>query len=136
MGGAEVASTMGVGDLSSSPGRRVLVVDDEVLVAMLITDMLEDLGHQVIGPAHDLDDGLALAKAGGFDCAILDISLNGKSSMPIADTLRQRGLPFMFASGYPPNPDETGFEGVPLLQKPFDMRQVEEALEHETFRAG
>ena len=66
---------------------------------------------------------------------VLDISLNGKSSMPIADALRQRGLPFMFASGYPPNPDEAGFKGVPLLQKPFDMRQVEAALEHETFRA-
>jgi CheY-like chemotaxis protein len=112
------------------------VVDDEVLVAMLITDMLEDLGHQVVGPAHDLENGLALAKAGALDCAILDISLNGKSSMPIADALRQRGLPFMFASGYPPNPDEVGFKGVPLLQKPFDIRQVEAALEHETFRAG
>jgi CheY-like chemotaxis protein len=107
-----------------------------VLVAMLITDMLENLGHQVVGPAHDLDDGLALATGGGFDCAILDISLNGKSSMPIADALRQRGLPFMFASGYPPSPDENGFKGIPLLQKPFDMRQVEAALEHETFRTG
>jgi len=114
----------------------VLVVDDEVLVAMLITDMLEDLGHQVVGPAHDLNEGLALATTGAIDCAILDISLNGKSSMPIADALRQRGLPFMFASGYPPSPDEEGFKGVPLLQKPFDMRQVEEALEHETFRVG
>ena len=122
--------------MANAPGRRVLVVDDEVLVAMLITDMLENLGHQVVGPAHDLEDGLALANAGGFDCAILDISLNGKSSMPIADALRQRGLPFMFASGYPPNPDENGFKGIPLLQKPFDMRQVEAALEHETFRAG
>ena len=112
------------------------MVDDEVLVAMLITDMLEDLGHQVVGPAHDLEEGLALANAGGFDCAILDISLNGQSSMPIADALRQRGLPFMFASGYPPNPNDDRFKGVPLLQKPFNMKQVEDALDHEAFRAG
>jgi len=103
---------------------------------MLITDMLEDLGHQVVGPAHDLDEGLSLATAGAFDCAILDISLNGQSSTPIADLLRQRGVPFMFASGYPPNPDDDAFRGVPLLQKPFNLKQVEDALEHEAFRAG
>ena len=122
--------------MSSSPGRRVLVVDDEVLVAMLITDMLEDLGHQVVGPAHDLEEGLSLAKTEALDCAILDISLNGRSSMPIAELLRERGVPFMFASGYPPDPNETGYRGVPLLQKPFNLKQVEDALEHEAFRAG
>jgi CheY-like chemotaxis protein len=122
--------------LSSSPGRRVLVVDDEVLVAMLITDMLEDLGHEVVGPAHTLDDGLALAKAGAFDCAILDISLNGRSSTPIAEFLQEAGIPFMFASGYPAGADENGFAGVPLLQKPFNMRQVEETLEQVGARAA
>ncbi len=114
----------------------MLVVDDEVLVAMLITDMLEDLGHQVIGPAHTLDDGLTLAKGGAFDCAILDISLNGRSSMPIAESLRDQGIPFMFASGYPPGANETGFHGVPLLQKPFNLRQVEETLERVGARAA
>ena len=122
--------------MSSAPGRRVLVVDDEVLVAMLITDMLEDLGHAVVGPAHDLDEGLSLAKTGDFDCAILDISLNGRSSTPIANALRERGVPFMFASGYAPNPDDDAFRGVPLLQKPFNMKQVEDALAHEALRAG
>ena len=122
--------------MGDSPGLRVLVVDDEVLVAMLITDMLEDLGHQVVGPAHDLEEGLALAKTDGLDCAILDISLNGRSSMPIADLLRERGVPFMFASGYPPDPNETGYRGVPLLQKPFNLKRVEDALEHEAFRAS
>jgi CheY-like chemotaxis protein len=101
---------------------------------MLITDMLEDLGHQVVGPAHDLKEGLNLAATGAFDCAILDISLNGRSSMPIADALRARGVPFMFASGYPPDPGDASFRGVPLLQKPFNMKQVEEALDHEAFR--
>ena len=124
-----------LGGLSDSPGRRVLVVDDEVLVAMLITDMLEDLGHEVVGPAHDLEEGLALARTDALDCAILDISLNGRSSMPIADLLRQRGVPFMFASSYPPDPNETGYRGVPLLQKPFNLKQVEDALDHEAFRA-
>ena len=114
----------------------MLVVDDEVLVAMLITDMLEDLGHAVVGPAHDLDEGLSLAKTGDFDCAILDISLNGRSSTPIANALRERGVPFMFASGYAPNPDDDAFRGVPLLQKPFNMKQVEDALAHEALRAG
>ena len=112
------------------------MVDDEVLVAMLITDMLEDLGHEVVGPAHDLEEGLKLANAGAFDCAILDISLNGRSSTPIAEVLQARGTPFMFASGYPPNPDDAGFRGVPLLQKPFNMKQVEDALERTVLRAG
>jgi len=121
--------------LGIAPVRRVLVVDDEVLVAMLITDMLEDLGHQVIGPAHDLNEGLTLARTGVFDCAILDISLNGRSSAPIAEALRERGVPFMFASGYPPDPDDAQFRGVPLLQKPFNLRQVEDALANEALRA-
>ena len=103
---------------------------------MLITDMLEDLGHEVVGPAHDLNEGLALAESGGFDCAILDISLNGRSSMPIADALRKRGVPFMFASGYPPDPEDSGYKGVPLLQKPFNLKQVEDALDHASLRAG
>ena len=136
MSGAGVAPLREWGDLGGSPGRRILVVDDEVLVAMLITDMLETLGHEVVGPAHDLEEGLALAGAGVIDCAILDITLHGRSSMPIADALRQRGVPFMFASGYPPSPNETGFQGVQLLQKPFDVRQVEAALEHESLRTG
>ena len=114
----------------------MLVVDDEVLVAMLITDMLEDLGHQVVGPAHELEEGLKLANAGAFDCAILDISLNGRSSAPIAEVLTAKKIPFMFASGYPPNPDEIGFHGVPLLQKPFNMKQVEETLEQAVLRGG
>jgi CheY-like chemotaxis protein len=114
--------------MSRLQGLRVLVVEDEPVVAMCLEDMLDALGCETIGPASRLADGLALAAGGDFDAAILDINLGGERSTPIAETLRTRGVPFAFASGYG-NPPEGFGDGVPMLEKPYREAQVAAALE-------
>ncbi|WP_137863527.1 MULTISPECIES: response regulator [unclassified Sphingomonas] len=108
-------------------GLRVLVVEDEPVVAMYLEDLLDALGCETIGPASRLVDGLALAEGGGFDVAILDINLGGERSTPIAEALRARGLPFAFASGYGAPPEGFG-ENVPMIEKPYREAQVAGAL--------
>jgi DNA-binding response OmpR family regulator len=75
-------------------GLRVLVVEDEMMVSMLIEDMLEDLGCTVVGPAARLDEALALARDTEIDCAVLDVNLGGQPIFPLADYLREKGAPF------------------------------------------
>src|SRR3954465_926104 len=84
----------GVLQMSASPsltGLRVLVVEDEMMVSMLIEDMLLDLGCTVVGPASRLDEALVLAKDSELDCAVLDVNLGGQPIFPVADVLRARG---------------------------------------------
>ncbi len=112
-------------------GLRVLVVEDEMMVSMLIEDMLGDLGCHVVGPAARLDEALSLAENAELDCAVLDVNLGGQSTFPVADLLREKGAPFAFATGY----GDAGLREVdrasPVLQKPFrevDLRRVLESL--------
>lgn len=114
--------------MSLFQGLCVLVVEDEPVVAMYLEDLLEALGCETIGPASRLADGLALAEEGGFDIAILDINLGGERSTPIAEALRERGVPFAFASGYGSPPEGFG-ETVPMIEKPYREAQVADALE-------
>lgn len=108
-------------------GLRVLVVEDEPVVAMCLEDILEGLGCVTIGPASRLAEGLALARAGGLDAAILDINLGGERSTAIAETLRGDSVPFAFASGYGAPPE--GFaENTPLIEKPYREADVVAAL--------
>ena len=100
-------------------GLRVLVVEDEMMVSMLIEDMLEDLGCKVVGPASRLDEALALAKEAELDCAVLDVNLGGQSIFPLADFLRAKGAPFAFATGYGDAGLRDVDKGSPVLQKPF-----------------
>jgi DNA-binding response OmpR family regulator len=79
---------------SSLSGRRVLVVEDEIMVAWLLEDMLTNLGCTVVGPAARIDQALALIDAEGFDAAVLDLNLNGTKSYPVADALAAHGVPF------------------------------------------
>ncbi|RYB01369.1 response regulator [Lichenibacterium ramalinae] len=79
---------------------RVLIVEDEMMVAMLVEDMLVDMGFIVVGPAYRLGDGLRLAKSETLDVAVLDVNLKGARSFPIATVLTERGIPFVFATGY------------------------------------
>jgi CheY-like chemotaxis protein len=113
--------------MSGLAGLRVLVVEDEPVVAMYLEDLLEALGCETIGPASRLGEGMVLAEAGGFDAAILDINLGGERSTPIAQMLRDRGLPFAFASGYGVPPEGFG-DGVPMIEKPYREAQVAGAL--------
>ena len=100
-------------------GLRVLVVEDEMMVSMLIEDMLEDLGCKVVGPASRLDEAMALAADAELDCAVLDVNLGGQSIFPLADFLRAKGAPFAFATGYGDAGLRDVDKGSPVLQKPF-----------------
>ena len=105
--------------VSSIAGLRVLVVEDEMMVSMLIEDMLSELGCQVVGPASRLDEAMALVEGAEMDCAVLDVNLGGQPIFPLADMLRQRGLPFAFATGYGDAGLREVDRGSPVLQKPF-----------------
>jgi CheY-like chemotaxis protein len=107
---------------------RILVVEDEMLVAMNIEDMLLALGHEVAGLASRLAPALQLAEEGDFDLAMLDVNLAGETSFPVADILRRRGIPYLFATGYGIDGIEEGYRGAPVLQKPFRSRDLAGAL--------
>jgi CheY-like chemotaxis protein len=107
---------------------RILVVEDEMLVAMNIEDMLLAMGHEVAGLASRLAPALQLAREGEFDLAMLDVNLAGETSFPVADILRERGIPFLFATGYGADGIEPGYRGAPVLQKPFRSSDLAGAL--------
>ena len=109
---------------SGLSGRRVLVVEDEVMVAWMLEDMLADLGCEVVGPAARVDQALAMIEAEAVDAVVLDVNLNEEKSYPVADALAARGVPFVFSTGYNKNNLHTGYLGFPMLQKPFDRAQL------------
>ena len=110
-------------------GRRVLIVEDESLVAMLLETILEDMGCTPVGPAATVDEALRLAAdAEPIDAALLDVNVAGRQVFPVAEALRDRGVPFVFSTGYGEGglPDE--WRGQPTLQKPFTEAAVRDAL--------
>jgi DNA-binding response OmpR family regulator len=108
---------------------RILIVEDEMLVAMNIEDMLLDLGHEVAGLASRLGPALELARESRFDAAMLDVNLAGEPSFPVAEVLIGRGIPFLFATGYGRQGLEERYRDCPFLQKPFRMAELGAALE-------
>jgi CheY-like chemotaxis protein len=114
---------------NTGEGRRVLVVEDEPMIRLLLDDMLTDLGYAMAAEAGRLDEALTVAKQGEFDLAILDVNLNGQAITPVVDILVERGVPFVFISGYAKRGllDEAHSE-VPLLQKPFQVEKLAHAL--------
>jgi CheY-like chemotaxis protein len=109
-------------------GKRVLVVEDELMIRMLLQDMLTDLGHTVAAEAGRIEEALALAKQGEFDVAILDVNLNGEPISPVADILIARGVPFVFATGYGQRGVPEPYRATPTLQKPFQLEALGEAI--------
>lgn len=107
---------------------RILIVEDEMLVAMNIEDMLLDLGHEVAGLASRLEPALSLASEAQFDLAMLDVNLAGQTSFPVAEILVRRGIPFLFATGYGIKGIAEEYRSYPVLQKPFRARDLEQAL--------
>ena len=103
---------------------RILIVEDEMLVAMNIEDMLLELGHEVAGIASRLEPALALAREGAFDVAMLDVNLAGEPSFPVADMLLGRGIPFLFATGYGAKGIPEAYQGHLVLQKPFRAAEL------------
>src|SRR5471032_1103864 len=92
-------------------GRRILVVEDEVMVAWALEDMLTGLGCAVVGPAARVKQALAMISAGAIDAAVLDVNLNGEKSYPVADALAVLGVPFVFSTGYNKNNLQGGYLG-------------------------
>ncbi|HEX8643104.1 MAG TPA: response regulator [Allosphingosinicella sp.] len=112
------------------PAKRILVVEDEPIVAISLQDMLGDLGYDVVGPAFRVAAALALteAEAETIDAAILDVNMAGEDSYAVAYALKARDIPYLFATGYGRQGLEPGHEDVPVLQKPYRESQVKAAL--------
>tara|TARA_R110002124_G_scaffold87506_1_gene225346 strand:- start:1152 stop:1529 length:378 start_codon:yes stop_codon:yes gene_type:complete len=110
-------------------GRRVLIVEDESLVAMLLETILEDMGCVPVGPASTIEEGLAMAgDESTLDAALLDVNVAGQQVFPVADLLKARGVPFIFSTGYGEGglPDE--WRGQSTIQKPFTEAAIRDAL--------
>lgn len=110
-------------------GRRVLLVEDEALVALLLEDMLEELGCVLAGTAATVDDGLRHAESVDADVALLDINLGGYEIFPVAERLSRRGIPLVFSSGYDADSLPEKWRTRPLVRKPCLLSDLEEALE-------
>lgn len=107
---------------------RILVVEDESMIAMMIEDIVNDLGHEVGAVVSRLQDALATARSGQFDLAIIDVNLDGQPSYPIADILAERGVPFIFATGYGAKGLDPKYANAPVLTKPFLTAEFEHML--------
>src|SRR6266852_5619754 len=110
-------------------GKRILVVEDELMIRMLLEDMLAELGYTITAAAARLDEALEAAQNADFDIAILDVNLDGQPISPVADALAARGMPFVFATGYgePGLPDT--YRDRPTLKKPFQLEGLKQMLE-------
>ena len=115
-------------NMTISPGQRVLLVEDEPEIVELISDMLEDLSCQVVATASSVDEAVALALRTDVDLAILDVRLKGQPSEPVARILQDRGIPFIFATGYRTSEIDREFEAVPTLSKPFRSADLSHAM--------
>jgi CheY-like chemotaxis protein len=112
--------------LEHSNRPRVLIVEDEALIAMLLEDMLAEIGCEAVGPATRLDRALAIAEAESL--AILDVNLGSVQSFPVADLLEKRGIPYVFATGYGSKGLDVRFAHNITLKKPFQTHQLEQAI--------
>jgi CheY-like chemotaxis protein len=105
-------------------GRRLLVVEDEMLILMLIEDMLGELGCESVTAAATVDQALALIDAQGFDAALLDLNLNGNKTHAVADALAAHSVPFVFSTGYSDHDIADGYRDRPVLKKPFQYEEL------------
>lgn len=110
--------------------RSILIVEDEPLIAMMLEDFLDSLGHNVVGTAESVADAMARIDEGGFDVAIVDVHLkNGEHVWPVADRLAEQGLPFVLATGGHVDPPPAKHAGAPVLSKPYTIDAIGPALE-------
>ncbi|QIL02948.1 response regulator [Sphingomonas sinipercae] len=112
-----------------SVSRSILIVEDEPLIAMMLEDFLESLGHNVHASCENVADALSQIEQGGFELAILDVNLNGQTAWPVAHKLREKGIPFVIATGGHVEPPPAEFLNVPVIEKPYTVDRVTPALE-------
>lgn len=108
---------------------RILLVDDEPLISMLVEGWLAELGCDVVGPARSVEEGLDLADDGQLDGAILDVNLAGENCYSVANALQEKGVPFAFATGDGGLDADSGFDDPILLAKPFNFDGVKAVLD-------
>ena len=110
-------------------GRRsILIVEDEPLIAMMLEDFLESLGHSVAGTCDTVKCALDEVEKGGFDLAILDVNLKGENVWPVASRLRERNVPFIIATGGHVDPPPEEFNDAPVIEKPYTVDRVTPAI--------
>ncbi len=120
--------------IAVKPARRVLIIEDETLIALMLRDMLEEAGMVIAGMAASLNVGLDLASNAIAELAIVDVNLAGEEAYPIADVLRLRGIPFIFSTGYGVGNLKAGYAEVPQLVKPYEAGLLRAAIDAVTHR--
>jgi DNA-binding response OmpR family regulator len=107
-----------------SEARSILIVEDEPLIAMMLEDFILSIGHEVAGNCDSVKAALEQVEQGSFDLAILDVNLKGESVWPVAAALRERGTPFVLATGGHVEPPPAEFRNVPTIEKPYTIDRV------------
>jgi CheY-like chemotaxis protein len=105
-------------------GGSVFLVEDEVMIRMMVADMLEELGYRIVAEAGEINEAVKLAQTMDFDFAILDVNVNGKVISPVADLIKARNRPFIFATGYGSSGLPEEYRDRPALQKPFQLETL------------
>jgi CheY-like chemotaxis protein len=115
----------------SKAGRQasMFLVEDEALIRIMIAEMIEELGHRVVAEAGSILDAQRLAQTVEFDLALLDVNVGGHSIAPVAQCIEERGLPFLFVSGYGSSDLPEPFRGRSVIQKPFVISRLRDAIE-------
>jgi CheY-like chemotaxis protein len=106
---------------TARPNGSVFLVEDEVMIRMMVADMLEELGYSVAAEAGEINEAIKLARSAEFDLAILDVNVNGKVISPVAELIKARNRPFIFATGYGSSGLPQEYRDRPALQKPFQI---------------
>lgn len=109
-------------------GRKIFIVEDESLIAMLIEDQLDELGCVAVGHVTCVEDAMASLDRTELDAAVLDVNLAGQTSYPVATALARRNVPYLFITGYGRAGLEPEFQDQPVLQKPFTTDALARAL--------
>lgn len=109
-------------------GGRVLVCDDNLLMADVVAEFLRDCSLEAVGPVGDLESAVRMARERALDGAILDINLKGQPCFPICAILSARRIPFIFLTGYPEAAIPIEYRGVPVITKPFEPTEMKEVL--------
>ena len=120
-----MASQQGV----DARSKRVLVVEDEMMIRMLLEDMLAELGYAVAATAARIEEAMNAVATGDFDIAILDVNLDGQAVTPVAEVLATRGTPFFFVTGYAEHGLPEHYGNRPMLKKPFQIDSLRRMLD-------
>lgn len=114
--------------MSSDTAQRVFIVEDEFMLVMLLEELLPTLGYAVAGSAASVEQALGDLDGTQIDLAVVDVNLAGTESFPVADALRERGIPFLFTTGYGQQGLPARFADAPVLAKPYRRQDIEAAL--------